>query len=208
MTEPFILHLGDCLEVLRTFPDNSIDSIVTDPPYGLSKEPDMAEVLRHWLAGDDYQHKSGGFMGKTWDSFVPGPSVWKECLRVLKPGGHLLAFFGTRTQDMGTLAIRLAGFEIRDSIAWVYGSGFPKSMDVSKAIDKAADYRLQAAYRRAYVQDVEEAGLQLPGNSKHDWTVAEHAPGDKWWAEFERWIPGLSGADRVRVDRIVVGKGF
>ena len=121
------IHIGDCLEALRAMPDNSVDSIVTDPPYGLSKEPDMAEVLRHWLAGDDYQHKGGGFMGKTWDSFVPGPAVWREALRVLKPGGHLLAFFGTRTQDMGTLAIRLAGFEIRDSIAWVYGSGFPKS---------------------------------------------------------------------------------
>lgn len=138
MTERFKLHLGDCLETLRTLPDNSVDSIVTDPPYGLSKEPDMAEVLRHWMAGDDYQHKGGGFMGKTWDSFVPGPSIWRECLRVLKPGGYLLSFFGTRTQDIGTLAIRLAGFEIRDSIAWVYGSGFPKSLDVSKAIDKAA----------------------------------------------------------------------
>ncbi len=139
MESAYKLHLGECLEVLRTLPDNSVDSIVTDPPYGLSKEPDMAKVLRHWLAGDDYQHKGGGFMGKTWDSFVPGPSVWRECLRVLKPGGHLLAFFGTRTQDIGTLAIRLAGFEIRDSIAWVYGSGFPKSLDVSKAIDKVRD---------------------------------------------------------------------
>ena len=132
------LMLGDCLEMLKELPDSSVDSIVTDPPYGLSKEPDMAEVLRHWLAGDDYVHKGKGFMGKSWDSFVPGPSIWKECLRVLKPGGHLLAFFGTRTHDMGTLAIRLAGFEVRDTVMWVYGSGFPKSMDVSKAIDKAA----------------------------------------------------------------------
>ena len=168
----------------------------------------MAEVLRHWLAGDDYQHKSGGFMGKTWDSFVPGPAIWRECLRVLKPGGHLLAFFGTRTQDMGTLAIRLAGFEIRDSISWVYGSGFPKSMDVSKAIDKAEDYKLQAAHRRAWVEAVQEAGLSLPGNSRHDWTVGEHAPGNKWWAEFEAWLPGLSGEKREAIERIVVGKGF
>lgn len=123
----YTLQLGDCLETLRGMPDNSVDSIVTDPPYGLSKEPDMAEVMRHWLAGDDYQHKGVGFMGKTWDSFVPGPSVWRECLRVLKPGGHLLAFFGSRTYDMGTLAIRLAGFEIRDMGGWLYGSGFPKS---------------------------------------------------------------------------------
>lgn len=138
MTLPYTLHLGDCLEVLRTIPDNSIDSIVTDPPYGLSREPDMAEVLRHWLAGDDYEHKGSGFMGKTWDSFVPAPAVWRECLRTLKPGGHLLAFFGTRTQDIGTLAIRLAGFEIRDSIAWVYGSGFPKSRNIA-TLDMAGE---------------------------------------------------------------------
>jgi hypothetical protein len=143
------LMLGDCLDMLKELDDNSVDSIVTDPPYGLSKEPDMTEVLRHWLAGDDYVHKGKGFMGKSWDSFVPGPSIWRECLRVLKPGGHLLAFFGTRTHDMGTLAIRLAGFEVRDTVMWVYGSGFPKSMDVSKAIDKAAGVERLVVSRRA-----------------------------------------------------------
>lgn len=136
MTATFNLLLGDCLERLKELPDNSIDSIVTDPPYGLSKQPDMVEVLTHWLAGEDYKHNSKGFMGKEWDSFVPGPAVWKECLRVLKPGGHMVAFFGTRTYDIGVLAIRLAGFEIRNQLAWVFGSGFPKSLDVSKAIDK------------------------------------------------------------------------
>ena len=127
------LFCGDSLQVLKEIADNSMDSVVCDPPYGLSKEPDMTEVMRHWLAGDDYKHKGNGFMGKSWDSFVPGPAIWRECLRVLKPGGHLLAFFGSRTYDMGTLAIRLAGFEIRDQIMWVYGSGFPKSLDVRKA---------------------------------------------------------------------------
>lgn len=134
----FNLLQGDALEKLKELEDNSIDSIVTDPPYGLSKQPDMLEVLQHWLAGDDYKHNGKGFMGKEWDSFVPGPSIWKECLRVLKPGGHMVAFFGTRTYDLGVVAIRIAGFEIRDQIAWVYGSGFPKSMDVSKALDKSA----------------------------------------------------------------------
>ncbi|APU92814.1 DNA methylase [Salmonella phage vB_SenS_Sasha] len=125
----------ECLIGMRMMlADNSIDAVVTDPPYGLSKQPDMNEVLRHWLNGDDYVHTGNGFMGKYWDSFVPGPSIWKEVFRVLKPGGHLLAFFGTRTYDLGTLAIRLAGFEIRDQIDWVYGSGFPKSLDVSKAM--------------------------------------------------------------------------
>ena len=79
-----------------------------------------------------------GFIGKTWDAFVPPPAVWDECLRVLKPGGHMAVFAGARTQDLMGLSIRLVGFEIRDTLGWVYGSGFPKSMDVSKAIDKAA----------------------------------------------------------------------
>jgi len=106
------LYHGDCLEVMRTLPDCSVDAVVTDPPYGLS------------------------FMGKRWDYDVPGVEVWAECLRVLKPGGHLLAFAGTRTQHRMAVNIEDAGFEIRDVIAWVYGSGFPKSLDVSKAIDK------------------------------------------------------------------------
>jgi DNA modification methylase len=106
------LHLGDCLDVMRTMADASVDAVVTDPPYGLS------------------------FMGKKWDYDVPSVEVWAECLRVLKPGGHLLAFAGTRTQHRMAVRIEDAGFEIRDMIAWVYGSGFPKSLDVSKAIDK------------------------------------------------------------------------
>jgi DNA modification methylase len=108
------LYLGDCLNVLKTMPDCSVDSIVTDPPYGLS------------------------FMSKKWDYDVPSVEIWAECLRVLKPGGHLLAFAGTRTQHRMAVRIEDAGFEIRDMIAWVYGSGFPKSLDVSRAIDKAA----------------------------------------------------------------------
>ncbi len=107
------LYLGDCLDVMRTMPDHSVDSIVTDPPYGLS------------------------FMGKKWDYDVPSQAIWEEALRVLKPGGHLLAFAGTRTQHRMAVRIEDAGFEIRDMIAWVYGSGFPKSLDVGKAIDKA-----------------------------------------------------------------------
>jgi site-specific DNA-methyltransferase (adenine-specific) len=129
------IHNMDCRLAMSMLLDaDSVDSIVTDPPYGLSKEPDAAEVLRHWLAGDDYTHDGNGFMGKSWDSFVPGPAVWREAYRVLKPGGYLLAFFGTRTYDLGVMAIRLAGFEIRDEIAWCYGSGFPKSLNIGKAI--------------------------------------------------------------------------
>jgi DNA modification methylase len=150
MTATFNLLLGDCLERLKELPDNSIDSIVTDPPYGLSKQPDMVEVLKCWLAGEDYKHNSKGFMGKEWDSFVPGPTIWKECYRVLKPGGHMVAFFGTRTYDIGVLAIRLAGFEIRNQLAWVFGSGFPKSLDVSKAIDKTLGAEREVVGKKTY----------------------------------------------------------
>lgn len=121
----FTLHLGDCLDVMRGLPDNSVDSIVTDPPYGLS------------------------FMGHHWDYDVPSVEVWREALRVLKPGGHLLSFSGTRTYHRMVVAIEDAGFEIRDQVMWVYGSGFPKSLDVSKAIDKAAGAERKVVGKKA-----------------------------------------------------------
>lgn len=131
---------ADCLDALRNMPDCSVDAIVTDPPYGLSQHSstDIQKALTSWLAGDEYKHGKAGFMGKSWDSFVPSPSVWCECFRVLKHGGHILCFAGSRTQDLMSIALRLAGFECRDTVMWVYGSGFPKSLDVSKAIDKVA----------------------------------------------------------------------
>ena len=141
---------ADCLEWLRQQPDSSIDSIVTDPPYGLSntKPAQVADVLKAWVAGDTeaVPAKRGGFMGKDWDSFVPPPAVWEECMRVLKPGGHMAVFAGARTQDLMGLSIRLAGFEIRDTLGWIYGSGFPKSMDISKAIDKGQGLSRSRAY--------------------------------------------------------------
>lgn len=123
------LHRGDCLHVLRSLPDNSVDAIVTDPPYGLSDDRTdrLVDAMNAWLAGEVYRPKGGGFMGKAWDVWVPGPEVWRECFRVLKPGGHLLAFAGTRTQHLMALSLALSGFKIRDMIAWVYASGFPKS---------------------------------------------------------------------------------
>lgn len=102
-----ILH-GDSLHILKTLDDNSVDSIVTDPPYGLS------------------------FMGKKWDYDVPTTELWREALRVLKPGGHLLSFFGTRTYHRGVVRVEDAGFEIRDQIMWIYGSGFPKSHNIKE----------------------------------------------------------------------------
>jgi site-specific DNA-methyltransferase (adenine-specific) len=106
------LFNDDNLKILKTLPDNSIDSCVTDPPYGLS------------------------FLGKTWDVSVPSKETWEEVYRVLKPGAHLVAFFGTRTYHRGVCAIEDAGFEIRDMVAWLYGTGFPKSHNISKDMDR------------------------------------------------------------------------
>jgi DNA modification methylase len=131
----------DCLNILRTLPAASVDAVVTDPPYGLAEHrpADIAAALTAWLTGDRTHVPDGkGFMSCAWDRFVPPPAVWDECLRVVKPGGHLLAFAGARTADLMGMSIRLAGFEIRDGIDWIYASGFPKSRDVSKAIDAAA----------------------------------------------------------------------
>jgi site-specific DNA-methyltransferase (adenine-specific) len=124
----------DCLEGMKLIDDNSIDSIVTDPPYEL------------------------GFMGKKWDStgIAYNVELWQEALRVLKPGGHLLAFGGTRTYHRMVCAIEDAGFEIHDQIQWIYGSGFPKSMDISKAIDK------KAGAKREVIKTVKGMGKQNP----------------------------------------------
>ena len=105
------LLLGDCLDQLKNIKDNTIDSIVTDPPYGLS------------------------FMGKKWDYDVPSTDIWEECIRVLKPGGHLLSFAGSRTYHRMAVRIEDAGFEIRDQIMWVYGSGFPKSHNIGHKVE-------------------------------------------------------------------------
>lgn len=119
------LRLGDCLDVMKEMEDNSVDSIVTDPPYGLS------------AARNSGKSSKGGFMGKEWDYDVPSVEIWREALRVLKPGGHLLAFSGTRTYHRMVVNIEDAGFEIRDSIVcWLYFSGFPKSHNIGKALDK------------------------------------------------------------------------
>lgn len=145
-----LLYPGDCREVLRAFPDNHFDSVVTDPPYALvsitkrfgatalSDETQTSDRSRN--GSDGYARLAKGFMGKAWDNGDAAFAVefWAEVLRVLKPGAHVAAFGGTRTYHRLACAIEDAGFEIRDQIAWAYGSGFPKSHDVSKGIDKAA----------------------------------------------------------------------
>jgi DNA modification methylase len=166
----WVVHVGNNLDILPTLPDNSVDSIVTDPPYEL------------------------GFMGKKWDNsgIAYNVELWKECLRVLKPGGHLLSFGGTRTWHRVAVAIEDAGFEVRDSIAWMYGSGFPKSLDVAKAIDKQAGYE-------GTVIGTESIDVGMQGGSMHagrerrveEREIKELSPEAKQW---EGWGTALKPA--------------
>jgi DNA modification methylase len=166
-----LLH-GDCRVMLKQLDDASVDSIVTDPPYEL------------------------GFMGKSWDSTGVAYDVglWRECLRVLKPGGHLLAFGGSRTYHRLACAVEDAGFEIRDQIMWVYGSGFPKSHNVSKAIDKAA-----GAEREVLSSRVKKAGDITGGNFKREGSYADKlldttAPATAEAQQWDGWGTALKPA--------------
>ena len=161
-----MLLKGNCLETLKTLADNSVDSIVTDPPYEL------------------------GFMGKSWDAsgIANNQDLWAECLRVLKPGGHLLAFSGSRTYHRMTVAIEDAGFEIRDQIMWLYGSGFPKSLDVSKAIDKAAGAEREVtatkpqtgAKFKAIADDIDNGGFNDPNRTEFNITAPATPEAQRW----------------------------
>ena len=183
MTAPLppLLLRGDCLVELARIPDGSVDAVVTDPPYGLE------------------------FMGKAWDKYTPLDfELWcakwaAECLRILKPGGHMLAFGGSRTWHRLAAGIEDAGFEIRDSIAWLYGSGFPKSMDVSKAIDKAA------GATREVVSEGKPVKRMIPGadqnrtgswikDSGREFVPTETAPATDAAREWEGWGTALKPA--------------
>ncbi|AHB31563.1 DNA methylase [Mycobacterium phage MPhalcon] len=175
MTEhPVLIHLGDCRDILAELEDASVDSIVTDPPYEL------------------------GFMGKKWDGsgIAFDVEMWEQCLRVLKPGGHLLAFGGSRTWHRLTVAIEDAGFEIRDSIAWLYGSGFPKSLDVSKAIDKAAGAEREVIGARKKVDSYgEQAGNTIYGGGpNHDGVQLVTAPATDAAKQWQGWGTALKPA--------------
>ncbi|QYC51795.1 putative adenine-specific DNA methylase N-4/N-6 [Proteus phage vB_PmiS_PM-CJR] len=175
--------------------DNSIDAIVTDPPYGLSKQPKMEEVLKHWLAGDDYNATGSGFMGKTWDSFVPGPSIWKEAYRCLKPGAWAVVFAGSRTQDLMVLSLRLAGFEIMDTGMWLYGSGFPKSLDISKAIDKSLGAEREVVGKHLAPGMAKQNVLQGAQNrNKYEFNKYSTKPATNQAKQWEGWGTALKPA--------------
>lgn len=167
-----ILYAGDCIEVMARMPEASVDAIVTDPPYGLE------------------------FMGKDWDGFgTPlGFQTWteawaREAFRILKPGGHLLAFAGTRTYHRMASGVEDAGFEIRDCIAWMFGSGFPKSLDVSKAIDKAA-----GAEREDVYEDKPGVDNNLAYGKGLGIGVIERRPATREAAKWNGWGTALKPA--------------
>lgn len=157
----FQILVGDCRDRLKELSDGSIDSIVTDPPYEL------------------------GFMGKSWDAsgVAYDVTVWQECLRVLKPGGHLLAFSGSRTYHRMAVAIEDAGFQIRDQIMWVYGSGFPKSLNISIAIDKQAGVMGHRGKRVSVAGNRNQNGEDLPNaqSMPHHEPITPEAKGWEGW---------------------------
>lgn len=209
------LYQGDMREALRALPDDSVDSVITDPPYGLSEEPDIEAVLRHWLAGDDYKHRGGGFMGNSWDSFVPGPSMWKEAYRVLKPGGMLAAFAGTRTADLMGIAIRLAGFSRRDTVlhigsevvvlddvefAWLYGSGFPKGGDIGKEIDVQLGAQPEAVVREFSTAEIGGEYRREASRTSGIGSAYREAAAEGTWAAD-------AGQERVTITRATTEEG-
>lgn len=208
----WVIHSGDCIEVLAEMEPESVDAVVTDPPYGL------------------------GFMGKGWDKFkreeiAPGmPSremvafqLWSEqwtklALKALKPGGHLVAFGGTRTYHRLACALEDAGFEIRDCLMWLYGSGFPKSLDVSKAIDKRPGVNQQERFRVELATAREATGLSRADVSERVvgtrsgacWNWEHHQyPESRHWAALSACLPALDsswGAVLADAEREKVGE--
>jgi DNA modification methylase len=198
------VHHGDSRDVLKTLADASIDSVVCDPPYALVSigkrfGAENAAAAKVGKSGA-YARASAGFMGQKWDTGETAfdPAFWAEVFRVMKPGAHLIAFSGTRTYHRMACAIEDAGFEIRDQIGWLYGSGFPKSHDVAKGIDKAKGI---AGERVATGEPVKR---MIPGADQHkggwekndgrEFVPHAYAPGSDEAAVWQGWGTALKPA--------------
>lgn len=204
------LHAGDCLDVLRGMADASVDSVVTDPPYHLTSIVKRfggagASACRDYSgenprATGAYARASRGFMGQQWDGgdIAFRVELWEQVWRVLKPGGHLAAFSATRTYHRMACAIEDAGFEIRDQIAWMYATGFPKSLDVSKAIDKAAGAARETlavgAPVKRLIPGADQARAGWEKNDGRVYTPAVTAPATRDAARWQGWGTALKPA--------------
>jgi DNA modification methylase len=205
MSESFLdgkvtLFRGDCLEVLPTLEADSIDSCVTDPPYHLTSivkrfGSSNAAPAQHGTDGA-YARASKGFMGKQWDGgdIAFRPEIWAEVLRVLKPGAHLLAFSSTRTYHRMACAIEDAGFEIRDQIGWCYGSGFPKSHDVSKGIDRLAGAEREVVGRHTQGFRAADSGIEGWRREAHKTNGDITAPATDAAIQWQGWGTALKPA--------------
>ena len=207
---PIIIH-GDSREVLRTFDDAAFDSVVCDPPYALvsitkrsgnATAEDVyknAELRKTFNQGvSPYARAAKGFMGQEWDngSTAFDPEFWIEVLRVMKPGAHLIAFGGTRTYHRMAIAIEDAGFEVRDMLQWLYGSGFPKSHDLSKAIDRAAGAvrEVVGVHERTDLRKGNAGFRNLPGEIEDRGEIALTAPATDAAREWSGWGTALKPA--------------
>lgn len=195
-----ILHVGDCLDVLKTLPEASVHACVTDPPYHLT-----SIVKRFGAAGASpaqfgtdgaYARASRGFMGKQWDGgdIAFRPELWAEVLRVLKPGAHLLAFGGTRTFHRMAVAIEDAGFELRDTLMWLYGTGFPKSHDVSKGVDAKLGAERGRVVPRSVIAHQRNADNLRPYMSDPNHTTASGEPASDAGRQWQGWGTALKPA--------------
>jgi transcriptional regulator with XRE-family HTH domain len=232
---PFAVLCGDATAIMATLPTNVFHVCYCDPPYGLSAQStvDVMACLRAWLAGEVYVHGQGGFMGREWDAFVPGPEAWREVQRTLKPGGYCVAFSSTRTVDLLGLAVRLAGFEMREGWAYVGAQGFSKGLNVSKAVDRAGgvspaetgDWLRAQRTARGLSRDEVAAQLGCTERSVADWedgrarvaggAVERITPAAKYRVKLMAWFGYPADAreeeeaseDR-RGDETVLGLGF
>ena len=157
---------GDATAVLATLPDGCAHVAYFDGPYGLSTQStaDVIACLRAWLDGRVYTHGKSGFMSAEWDAFVPGPEAFREVHRVLKPGGYCVAFSSTRTVDLLGIAVRLAGFEMREGWAWNFSAAMPKSLNVGKAIDREAGAEREVIGQRDRYLDGGKRSVGAPSN--------------------------------------------
>lgn len=203
------VYLGDCREVMARLEPQCHHAVVTDPPYGLGKEPDPVEVMTSWAKCGHHEVAGGGFMGKSWDAFVPQPATWRECYRTMKPGAHMLCFAGTRTLDWMTMSLRFSGVEIRDLIMWVYGGGYPKGTNVSKAIDKvlgAERTKVQTPFTPNTNKMMEGLGNTRPWkDAAKEVGYHEHASDDPVTDAAQQW-QGYNTALKPAVEPIILAR--
>ncbi len=166
----YTLYPGDIVEFLRSIPDNTYTASYGDAPYMLTDNVDVPAMLSAWMAGDDYQANGKGFMGMDWDNYIPGPSLWNEVYRTMKPGGYLAVFSG-RNADLQSVAIRLSGFEKVTSVFWIYGTGKPVSRNMANDIDESWDdygTALKASHEEIMLFRKPIAGTYAESVSRHN----------------------------------------